>query len=613
MESSLRGDERITRALNTSLRIPRANRTVADFLFTDLTINPFHKAYILPPTAWSNVLTISSASKVSVNQNPNYTPASGQLPMPKQFFQNVSPDGVAHASEHLSFIPIAYIPPYTLGYSFNYEPGESIDCLAGNPFLAPRVSRFVFDSTSLELLITVCGGKPASIGLLSMLNVSSTLREQRLISVPPIPYEWPYLPTVCMWMASIVDCRTPYFASVSEPVSQDLLSIDSLISSNPLPSHSSTFFTPVSSRQPWILSESGRLSDGTSIVPPQSLAVSQSHLSMLKDSPQSMEGTSGASFSLHQVTSILPLLSKAISGSFYCPSVRMDLPNPNMATNFISTFSGRVSCLYYPSDKPAAFQMRQRFAMEHYHSVLSVSSDQFLALATTSVEQERPPSIPTSDNKIDSSGQFNNYDDLEEVIHDIISTEEASTDCTDAAIDEVICTVLNDSMNLELKSGKEISGKFTKSSTNDNFLVNPNVGQIPYPSCSLGFTEKVGSLSGEEQRRAVPIVPRTAVHLGAYSLAGVEVQVETTLGSPEGGKSNQQHCTLPDKERILAERRKRNRLSAARSNERKKAWILALEKNLVQEKKRADKLSEKRRLIEEENRALKARLTYLNL
>lgn len=620
--------EQIAKALEIVLRIPRANRTVADFLFTDLTENPFHPSYVLPPTAWHNSVTLHSDSSLNTCTNALYPPAATHMSFSEQMLPTETSECLLKSFFHLTLLPIAHLPPYTLGYAFNYTPPDSTIRFDANPFSAPRLSRFVFDPYTSEVVLSTYGGTPASIGLHSILTSTTSVREHRIMVIPPMQYQWPHLPSIGMWMVSCVEYRIPSHSSVSEPPSAEIISIDTTLPEDPFPSHRMELPSAAPSYQPWLLSHTGQLSDGTNPIPPASFVDPQSFSPSLPVlSAETIGGTAGSAFASDQLSAILPVLSASFSGNFYTPSMRMDIPNPKEPSTFISTFTGRATSCFTPAEETVVFQMRQRFAMAHYLTVLSVSIDNCFDTSApsnvTAPSQTKAPSRAPED-----SIQVPPISDgWQSTIHALINVEESADPNTGYDLDDTINLFLNDEIAdsfIPFNSNSfDVSTRSNHCTPNSSVLsaeseeacksqtAEPDTGNKNH-----GLLQKTQDLT---QRQAVPIAPRPVTVPPFNSDEKTGTTREASWGSDNPKITTLEHnCnaltqgreTVQDEEResMLALRRKRNRLSAARSNERKKRWIAALERDVEQSQRRVVELMEIQARVQEENRALHAQL-----
>lgn len=102
-------------------------------------------------------------------------------------------------------VPVSFEYPYALGYNYIFPtPGAEYfpKCMPGSPFQAPSIGRFSYDIRSGDILMVTHGGKPSSIGLHSVFKVSPSVKRHDIITVPPIQYSWPYLPKTVLWKIS---------------------------------------------------------------------------------------------------------------------------------------------------------------------------------------------------------------------------------------------------------------------------------------------------------------------------------------------------------------------------------------------------------------------------
>lgn len=559
MASSI--SDEMTRTLRTMLRIPHASRPVSDFLFSALLQTPFHPAHPLPPSALSTSLAIASAHTLDPTPNALYPPVAAHRPMPEHLLSATLSTEPVDSQMHSIFIPVAAFQSYIVGYVFNHDPDHTSICFRANPFAPPFVARFVFDKRSSDMLFVVYGGSPASIGLRATVSTPLQIREQYILAVPAMEYDWPYLPSSGLWMVTSVEMRLSNLAfpshaqgkrlSLSNNNLAELNVIDKALCPDPFPSHWMSLAEPLASHQPCIMSSAGALADGTE--PVRSPAVT------LPD-----DGVANAAFSIVAIQMGIAHLVKAISGSFYTPSLRMDSPNANpfeFTSPFTSSFTGRSSSLLTVASNALAVQLRERFASLYYLSVLSVSTDARLLPSQKLPFHARPPSCPDCNAIIARHPQ-----PVAGILHDVETDTIDQLHNLDSCLDA-------DAFSIWLPEDVSLTRSSTRSVT---------------------------------PKRLKPLAPRPDPVDSVTETRVSEEKIAILSHQSNSECACQAH--YPDRQAMLSARRERNRLSAARSNDRKKAWIEALEREVDDNRRKVAELSEKRHAVAEENKLLKSQL-----
>lgn len=578
-------------ALRAALLIPRSSRPVADFLFTTLTASPFHPGHVVSPHHLTHALTLCNFQELQPVPNPRYPPYAAQLsthvPFPDHLLTFAPPKDVPtlRSFHHDVFLPVASIAPsFTVGYVFCHDPTHPTTCFRANPFVAPHVARFVFDSTTNNLLCVVHGGHPASIGLKAVVNFYNNVgtdntqlqqcAEHFQIAVPGMDYQWPHLPSKPLWMFSNIQYRIvsvsasagTSMSSTSDPHSDaDIVlpftpsitlldSLDDRLPSQPFPSRrgntsqgSTSSSVSDVNYQPFPLGANGIMADGTS-VPTSSTCGSQEGL-MACASPTAEMFDSGS------LQRAMAVLFKCLTGSFYAPSMRADTPLPlgrfisgagmpqtqeQRGCQLQSTFTGRIVSTVMGTAGDLTFRLCERFAHTYYNVALSTRIDR---------------SLTTSAMVADCGG----------------------------CLEQAECEQFEYELLNMLGSCGQVAG--------DVDVLNMGI--------DMGLEEEaVVSMHcvGKPQRQAKRIAPRR-VATGA---------VREHVNVVPGGK-----VVYGSRDEMLAARKARNRLSAARSNERKKLRVADLERQLEIGRRQVATLTQHQAKVQDENRLLRSQL-YLN-
>lgn len=360
---------KISHALRSALRLAHEYRWVSDFLFSELSVAPFHKALPLAPAMFS------AAVKNDLHQTVNVfppAPSSGKA-LPPTLTRDLPADMVDYTLLHTAFVPLAMVDGVSVGYAFAAHHVPRENCMPANPLVPPFVARFALDVRQHELLFVHRGGKPPAIGIRCMRRASdSVARENIGFIVPDAPYAWPQLPTSSVFMLSHVETSTS--------------PIDSVPSSSPT---TDAFFDlterAAPDRTPWLLSASGGLADG---LPPAFNA-----------QEEAASATSSAAFTATSRDFAASALRSALSGSFGGPAFRLDALDA--MTGIVSTcFTGAFTSIYAPTENQDAYSITHRFVHAYYSNFLAVSCD---GLLTTGAD-DTPQQHYSTDDRYENGG-----------------------------------------------------------------------------------------------------------------------------------------------------------------------------------------------------------------
>lgn len=567
----------LEQTLRTVLRLPRANRTVSDFLFTGLLESPFHASHPLSPSALSTSLTLAEVQDLDSEPNLMYPPYTAHSSFPKHLLARAPPTGQMRSRMHTIYLPVASVPPYVLGYFLRRDPDSSAVCFRANPFTLPCVGRFVLDSASGDMLDTVYAGVPASIGLYAIVVPPGGCRERYLMAVPGLPYEWPHLPTIPLWMLSHIEHRTRPAALADDapfsPGNDVLGTLDAALHADPFSSRRVVLPDAAASLQPWVMSEHGGLADGT-----------------WATGGPAADDTAGGVFDCAALQRSLPTLCQTLAGSFYAPSLRLDAPDPTNS-RYTSTFTGRTISTMSRAPPTLAHELRGRFASLYYPSALAVSTDRpLLAMPASGSFSARLPGCPGYMGSMADSLLM-----LKASSDPPVSSMASGPGAYPEMDDDAFSVWLSDETafvnNLLASSAPEQpSGKSKDSLTSSRKSASTQTDANRAASIKNSYT----------QMR--PIAPRpTDVHVSTTQQTH---ETNTTALSDQ-----QQSCACKiqysSREEMLEARRHRNRLSAARSNEKKKLRVATLEKDVRDGRRRLAELTERQQRAIKENQYLK--------
>lgn len=567
----------LRQSLETALLLPKSNRSISDFLFSELLNSPFHRNHPLPPAKLSTCVTLSTAQRFQTNPNLLYPPSIHHTPFPNHLVTSSLPaDPTVTSLRHAIYIPVATLPPtYTLGYFLDHDPDHDNVCFRANPFAPPCAGRFVSDSLTGDIIHIVFAGVPKCIGIRASVAVTdchqgvlSSCVEQYLLAVPAVEYEWPYLPKLPIWMMSQIQYRTrppeqmpeeqkvtttnnEYLmkASAYTPSCEVLDATDSALQPEPFPSRRKGTITLQKPQyfQPWVQqpNDNGILSDGTSI--PASNYYFNSSRSTNGSSSSSM--TAGGLFDEIKIRNSVSELRNALAGSFYTPSIRMDSP---AVADYSSTFTGRLLATTLVTD---CREMIERFASMYYMDVLSASSG-----------DERFLSVPGCN---------------------------GCENARDAAIIEREVVELIENNHFDMMDGSAFDALVQEC---ESWELEKEKDGFSFASSSEDKPPKCNELKRLEPR---PLVTSSTD----------ETKVRQCEDDSSGGKGIELGM-YQSREKLLAARKHRNRLSAARSNDKKKKWVEQLAKDIEEGRRKVRDLEKRREQVMAENSALKCRAGY---
>lgn len=560
--------------LRSVLQVAHDLRWVADFLFTDLDQSSFHKSLPLPPHAFGTTFSIDVHQHMNVFPPPKSKPSSEsgsdaakaeeeeeeEIPLPVELVGEPDVTKTDDTLLHTIFAPVAAHSFATVGYAFVSHPQTLPNCLPFNPLMPPLIARFVLDERDDTLIFINRGGTPPSLGIRAMRRgVLPNCREHFSFVVPDAPYVWPKLPTNATWMLSHVETDTAsYVPPTPSRTSLGQLQVPELDLS-------------VQDASPWPVSDQGVLSDGLTIA--LNYELDSDIVPIPKDT-----STAAAMFTPDVRQAALRALAVIHSGTFHAAGVRMDAFD-GLTGKFRSCRTGAVVYTHAATMPIVEDGLRLRLVQAYLSETSCVPNEVSYILPPNQEEL----TLIQKDNQNIGIGIGNNVNSSHPALDFITALIENTGNCsTDAEVNSIV---------------SEGAFKNTSRATSDSFVVK-------------GPTEGVEGIIAEAPvcwGRAAAIAPRPE-QKGTQVLLddlGVAQSTRRSSGTPKTG-------TTPAKtrrrEEIIADRKHRNRLSAARSNERKRLWVAQLEKDVLLGREKVSQLSSRQDEAVRENRRLRALL-----
>lgn len=565
--------------LRSVLQVAYDLRWVADFLFTDLDASPFHKSLPLSLHAFETTFSIdihqhmnvfppskSKPSKVNGSSSPETD--EEENPLPVELVGEPDVNKTDDTTLHTIFAPVAAHSFATVGYAFVSHPQTIPNCMPFNPLMPPLMARFVLDERDDTLIFINRGGTPASLGIRAMRRAAlPNCREHFSFVVPDAPYVWPRLPTNATWMLSHVE--TDAISLVPPTPSRTSLCQFQILDSIPT----------VRDASPWPVSDHGTLSDGLTIA--LDCAPDLDIVPVPKDT-----STAAGMFTPDVRQAALRALAEIHSGTFHAAGIRMD------------AFDGLTG--KFRSCKTGAMTSAHTITMPIVEDGLRLRLVQAYLSELSSVPHENPYILPRAqdDDHIRDEHTHDEHTRLQEAgighrnyDHSVYS-----------AIDFIAALMENtENSSTDAEAGSIVSEGVCKnmSQAGSNALVvsDPTIGfkRIPLgPSANWCRTAMIAPRPEPEEKQT------GSEDLGAGHQGGCK-SFETTRTVTTPAKPRR-------REDIIADRKQRNRLSAARSNERKRLWIAQLEKDVMLGREKVSLLSSRREEAARENRRLRALL-----
>lgn len=514
----------IATCLRSILRIPLETRWVCDFLFSNLTMSPFHYNIPLAPESFKNALNMTIRQEILV-PNTLFSQMSCTEAMQEERDAFHKSSTKVSTKVDTMFVPVASMDNMCVGYAFGVAGAqEEMDIgVASNPFRPPFTGRFAFDLARGDLLVVVHGGTPVSVGLKGMVMRKDVCREQYTITVPSEEYGWGFLPSRATCMLSSEEYRVGTDGGdVGEGeddgkagcVDDVLKYLDFVLDGDSTDGDMTKWMGEnAKSHMPWFVSPAGSIADGLPVC----------HV-------QATNWTSSSAFAFDAISLSVRGIEKCLLGSFYGPFVRMDCVHA-LTGLCSSEFTGRITYVLEVAQDSVVGILKEAFAQLYYMSVMCLQTDGRLC------------------------GGGN---------EDIGEGGSASTSGTG----EIFSSEAEDA----LREGEVVAG------------VDVDGGKARVESWERS-TKKLAVLAPRCER---------------VEEGGAENTVCVSDGN--GGMS---------RERMLEERRKRNRLSAARSNHRKKERVEGMRREVEVNHVRVEQLKKRRDEVVRENAELKRRVAEM--
>lgn len=202
-----------------ALRMAHENRWVAEWLFKENS-QPFHKQSTLPPEAFHNSLAIHLHNDIS-------TP--GQCPSDTQPLDNNFEKGPCSERADTKFtvtkdidlllVPVANVSGLTVGYTFMKSVQEAAytrplfppNRVPGATRFTPSLisGRFAFEDSTRDFLMVVNGMSPHLTGIVSMRWPTENTRDRSFFAVPKSEYGPDHLPSRVLSVQCNVDREIP--------------------------------------------------------------------------------------------------------------------------------------------------------------------------------------------------------------------------------------------------------------------------------------------------------------------------------------------------------------------------------------------------------------------
>lgn len=537
-----------------------------------------------------------------------------------------------------------------MGYAFGVELPEDSQYMRGapfgstlsNPFKPPFTGRYAYDTRHHDLVIVVHGGQPACIGIMSMNRKTPICREQSTIVVPSAEYTFDALPTTVLSMLSNIEYRLPRLefdcemkksahttslrlVNATRPIRDmprfptcamhestaegswlsELLSSDS--TSLPIPMvlpdmwkedsnetgcesntgedadmHDST----ASSRFPWFVDEGGVLADG-----------------MAYAGGGGECSTSSGAFAGKKLETAVRVLKNDVLGKYYGPSVRMDSLHI-LTGQYSSMYTGKITYKVDSLHETSLNCVRNAFAQNYYFAVLSVTADNSLSIeADGRGIQDTPGEGQMQWDKLISAGNMGPLGQGE-----VVNTSRCRVDSSTGPEG----MALNSSTACQTKNLQadafDNGGIFMYSQVHENSALE---AMGPSPNIwGSGNTSQELRVASARRNHPAPLAPKLTVQSADIAVVGSpgdDIQSDVALVN-QGAMHQRRGSAKDDRARrglILEERKKRNRLSAARSNHRKKEKMEVVKRELIANRALVTELSERRKAFEVENKRLK--------
>lgn len=550
--------------LRSVLQVAYDLRWVADFLFTDLDISPFHKSLPLPPYTFETTFSIDVHQHMNIFPHPKARRSTGnsndavetgeeEVPLPVELVGEPDVNKTDDTLLHTIFVPVATHSFATVGYAFVSHPQTLPNCIPSNPLMPPLIARFVLDERDDTLIYINRGGTPPSLGIRAMRRaILPNVREHFSFVVPDAPYVWPRLPTSATWMLSHIETDTVSF--VPPPPSRKSLCQIQLPNLDPT----------VQDASPWPISDEGTLSDGLTIA--LNYVLDTDIVPVPRDTT-----TAAAMFTPDVRHAALKALAAIHSGTFHSAGIRMDSLD-GLTGTFRSCVTGAVVNAHAVTMPLVEDGLRLRFVQAYLSESCSVPQD--VPLIRVPERCEAQPLVMGASETVNST--YPAIDFISELI------ENADYSSTEVAI-----------------SG-DVNGNTYNDTTEETLA-------------ALAARERAASLETStvavsvKRCRETVIAPRPKLR-----------EVSETRGADEEsqtGQKTREWCgpiktiAAPTKARrredIIADRKQRNRLSAARSNERKRLWIAQLEEDVKLGREKVSQLSSRHDEAVLENKRLR--------
>lgn len=452
---------------------------------------------------------------------------------------------------NMAYIPIAHLDEVTIGYAFTFQIGEEVDCgfPSDLPFQTPFIARFAFDHRSGgDLVFTNYGGNPKRIGI-SCGIFGQPGGQQYTFVVPAAEYTWDNLPDDPSIVMQSVERVSP-----GSPISSGD-SGDENISEKEQVQDSQGILNSIRSSWENINNSDVALDnfieDPTSTLPPLNSDFASEMLS--SNNPSTNSSLPASITELNNID----LSSRSTKRKQEDTSVLDAVVNTLSHTPWMISPDGRVtdgiSSLGMGGGTETSsgiFDMTE--LNDCIQGIESAMINRSFGIGRRLDTVEHQPNIPP--------GMHFEFQIADKVIQNILRKN-----CTQVYYDVVLPVGLD---NRLLKS--TAPKRFKK--------LAPRPDGVPITSNKSLITGKVNNASGKD------------------SCVCGQVNCPCMVARAE------------KKAKIIEERKKRNRLSAARSNEKRKQKLKIMQQDLEESQEKMNKLKEKQKQVMKENELLKNQL-----
>lgn len=249
--------EEIRKTLRDELILPATNPRVAHWLFSNRSDNFHPDAPLLPPNSFHRAVALSihhsySTSKGSILMPISYSNVVNNmmnlpthfLDIPPEYYIHSSDKGNTTAAVDLIFVPAAITDGIMLGYDWAmpaFPQDNPDDKMNSNPFsnpsVAPMLGRYAYDVANRRLTVVLNNISHLATGVITMSwDSENKARSRYFFTVPNEQYSFDYLPNRVIVCLSNLEIKlgSSSFPSSTEPSTMSNSNSDSSIDDNDL-------------------------------------------------------------------------------------------------------------------------------------------------------------------------------------------------------------------------------------------------------------------------------------------------------------------------------------------------------------------------------------------